>query len=120
MSVEIKVDQELQGMISILEEQAPAAMSKALDGRLLDIVNEARDQWPVRSGASQRALRMRVAREGEKIVYIVEDRMPYSGAIQFKGSEVNVAEQLVFGPVEDVLDEVLEEFGDQLFGALGG
>lgn len=120
MAAEIRVGAELQAMITAAQRVAPEAAGKALDGRLIEIVNEARAAWPVKTGASQRALRIRAARRADGVVVrIVQDLMPYAGAVHFKGEEgTTCAEELVFGPIEEALDDILEDFGDLIVAEL--
>lgn len=121
MAAEIRVGAELQAIITAAQRVAPDAAGKALDGELIDIVNEARDEWPVRSGASQRALRMTaVRREDGIVVRRVQDLMPYAGAVFFKGDDrwQTCAEALVFEPIEAALEAILEDFGDEIAAEL--
>lgn len=117
--VEFQVGKELQETIRRLELAAPGAAGRALDSELVDIVSEAKAEWPQKTGASARALRLRAALEhavgGDVVVRVVEDLIPYSGAVHFKGEEnTTCAEELVFDPIEEALDPILEAFAEEL------
>lgn len=116
MAAEIRVVG-LQAIIDAMEAKAPGAIQRSVGGRLIDIVNEARSEWPVKTGRSANALHIRAARRADGMfVWIIEDRMPYAGAVFPKGEDRSqtCAETLVFEPVAEALDGMLEDFGTEL------
>lgn len=114
MPAEIQVGRELQALITKLRLQSPAALERALDGKLIPIVAQAKRDWPKKTGASSAALRIRVELENERIVRYVQNLMPYAGAIEFKGTDINAAEALVFEPIAAALQPMLEAFAREL------
>ncbi len=114
MPAEIKVEAKLQQMITALRLQSPYALEKALDGKLFSIVAAAKAAWPKKTGASSRALRIRVELENGKIVRYVQDLMPYAGAVHPKGSEELSADTLVFEPIAAALQPMLEAYAREL------
>ncbi len=114
MAADVKVDQKLQQMITALRLQSPLALERALDGKLLPIVANAKRAWPKKTGASAAALRVRVELENGRIVRYVQDLMPYAGAVHPKGTEALSRDTLVFDPIEAALQPMLEAFAREL------
>jgi hypothetical protein len=114
MPAEIKVPHALQDTINRLRLQSPAALERALDGKLIPIVAAAKRNWPKKTGNSARVLRLRVELENNRIVRYVQNLVPYSGATEFKGTDINVAEALVFEPIAAALQPMLEAFAREL------
>jgi hypothetical protein len=118
VSVRIEVGGELQDQLRKLELAAPGAMGRALDSKLITIVRDARAAWPVRTGLSARALTLKAELEERMghpvVVRIVSNKMKYAGGIEFKGTDDNVAQALVFGPIEAALRPILEAFAEEI------
>ena len=114
MTTKIEMGKELQDMIKKLDLVAPGAVGRAVDGKLYPLVAEAKQAWPKKTGISAGALRVRVENENGKIVRYVQDLVPYAGAIEFKDTEINVAEALVFEPIAKALEPMLEAFAREI------
>lgn len=121
MTVRIEVGAELQEQLRRLELAAPGAMGRALDQKLIVIIRDARDQWPKKTGLSARALTLKAELEekmgGQIVIRVVSNKVKYSGGIEFKGTDDNVAEVLVFGPIRDALRPLLEAFATEIRNA---
>ena len=113
-AAKIAVGKELQDTIRKLSLVSPTAMSKAMDGKLIPIVAAAKKAWPKKTGFSAGILRLRVEYENGKIVKYVENNAPYAGAIEFKDTEINVSQALVFDPIAEALEPMLEAFAREL------
>lgn len=114
MAVELKIGKELQAIIDRMDAKAPGAVARVMERRLAEIVVDAKAAWPKRTGISARALTMKAVLEHGKVYTIIENKIGYAGAINFKGTDENVAETLVFEPIVEALPEMMEEMGEEL------